>query len=105
MLPMKVFVVQGRKSTTFTSLQSIPEQIQLGDTAYTLSACIYGDGSHFVSLVRAFSTKRIFKCDGMTNNAQFVEYKASTGTFPVVIAKKNLETTFFVRTEYAIYYQ
>ena len=99
-IPIHVFVVQGKKSATFTPLESIPEQLQLGDTAYTLSACIYGEGSHFVSIVRDFSTDRLFFCDGMTNNAQFVEYKATTGTFPVKISRKSIQMAYFIRSEY-----
>ena len=70
---------------------------------YTPSACIYGDGSHFVSIVRDFSTDRLFFCDGMTNNAQFVEYKASAGKFPITISRKRLVIkAYLVRSEYAI---
>jgi hypothetical protein len=60
-------------------------------TPRTLSACIYGEGSHFVTIVRDFSNNRLLYCDGMENNAQFVEYKATTGgLFPVTISRKSL---------------
>ena len=37
---------------------------------YALSACIYGDGGHFVELVaRDFTSNRLLFCDGMTYNA------------------------------------
>ena len=101
-IPMKVYAVNHRKDTSNTPfLQSVPEQVQLGDTAYTLSACIfYGDGSHFVSIVRDFSTKRLLFCDGMMNNAQFIDYKASSGAFPLILLRKELQFAYFVRSEY-----
>ena len=78
------------------------DRIQLGDTAYTLSACIYGEGSHFVTIVRDFSNNRLLYCDGMENNAQFVEYKATTGgLFPVTILRKTMQTAYYIRSEYA----
>ena len=84
-------------------LLSVPDILHLRDiTYYTPSACIYGDGSHFVSIVRDFSTDRLFFCDGMTNNAQFVEYKASAGKFPITISRKRLVKAYLVRSEYAI---
>jgi hypothetical protein len=81
-------------------LHSVPEKIKLGDTAYTLSACIYAGGSHFVSIVRDLTTKRLLFCDGMMNNAQFTDYKASSGTFPLQVSSKGLEFAYFVRSEY-----
>jgi len=98
---VKVYAVNHRKDTSNTPfLQSVPEQVQLGDTAYTLSACIYGDGSHFVSIVRDYSTKRLLFCDGMMNNAQFIDYKASSGAFPLILLSKELQFAYFVRLEY-----
>ena len=67
-----------------------PEELHLADTAYALSACIYGDGGHFVALVRDFTSNRLLFCDGMTNNAKFVEYKGSAGKFPLNHMKKRL---------------
>ena len=84
----------GSIRNTFNSkntslLESVPDQIQLGDTNYTLSACIYGDGGHFISMVRDFSTNRLFLCDdGMVNNAQFVEVKSTATMFPGTFSKK-----------------
>ena len=46
--------------------------LQLGDTTYILRV-LYGEVSHFVSF---------YSCDRMANNAEFVEYKTSTGKFP-----------------------
>ena len=47
-----------------------PEELRLADATYALSACIYGDGGHFVELVvRDFTSNRLLFCDGMTNNA------------------------------------
>ena len=84
-------------------LSVLPDIFHLRDIPYTPSACIYGDGSHFVSIiVRDFSTDRLFFCDGMTNNAQFVEYKASAGKFPITISRKRLVKAYLVRSEYAI---
>ncbi len=38
----------------------------------------------------------------MENNAQFVEYKATSGgLFPVTISKKLMETAIYMRSEYA----
>ena len=59
----------------------------------------YTNGSHFVSIVRDFSTDRLFFCDGMT---QFVEFKASAGKFPITISRKRLVKAYLVRSEYAI---
>jgi hypothetical protein len=39
-----------------------------------LFLCIYGEGSHFVTIVRDFSNNRLLYCDGMENNAQFVDF-------------------------------
>ncbi len=80
-----------------------PKELRLADTTYALSACIYGDGTHFVELVvRDFTSNRLLFCDGMTNNAKFVEYKGSAGnTFPLNHMKKRLEKAYFVRSNYA----
>ena len=70
-----------------------PEELRLADATYALSACIYGDGGHFVELVaRDFTSNRLLLfCDGMTNNnAKFVEYKGSAGKFPLNHMKKRL---------------
>ena len=81
--------------------QSVPDQIQLGDSNYTLSACIYGDGGHFITLVRDFPTNRLFLCDGMANNAQFVEVKSTTTTtFPDKFSKKTMNIAYFLRSDY-----
>ena len=67
-----------------------------------LSACIYGEGSHFVTIVRDFSNNRLLYCDGMENNAQFVEYKATReGLFPVTLSRKEMQTAFYMRSEFA----
>jgi hypothetical protein len=82
----------------------VPEELHLADTTYALFACIYGGDSHFVSLVVRdfFTSNRLLKCDGMNNNAQFVEYKGSAGKFPLSLMGKRLEKkAYFVRTEYA----
>ena len=79
--------------------------MSLADTTYyALSACIYGDGGHFVELaevVRDFTSNRLLFCDGMTNNAKFVEYKGSAGKLPLNYMKKRLEKAYFVRSKYA----
>ena len=80
--------------------QSVPDRIQLGDTNYTLSACIYGDGGHFISMVRDFQTNRLYICDGMANNAQFVEVKSTTATFPDKFSKIPMSIAYFLRSEY-----
>ena len=80
--------------------QSVPDRIQLGDTNYTLSACIYGDGGHFISMVRDFQTNRLYICDGMANNAQFVEVKSTTATFPDKYSKIPMGMAYFLRSEY-----
>ena len=78
-----------------------PEELHLADTTYALSACVYGDGGHFVALVRDFTSNRLLFCDGMTNNnAKFVEYKGSAGKFLLNHMKKRLENAYFVRSEY-----
>jgi hypothetical protein len=64
--------------------ESVPDRIQLGDTHYTLSACIYGDGAHFISMVRDFQTNRLYTCDGMANNAP----------------KIPMDIAYFLRSEY-----
>jgi hypothetical protein len=79
----------------------VPEELHLADTTYALFACIYWGDSHFVSLVRDFTSNRLLKCDGMNNNAQFVEYKGSAGKFPLSLMGKRLEKAYFVRSEYA----
>jgi len=100
-IPMHGYVISNDKTIT----KSVPEQLQLGDITYTLSACSYGEGAHFVSIARDFSSNRLLFCDGMANNAQFVEYKASTGKFPTRISRKELQQAFFVRSEYTIKHQ
>ena len=95
-LPTLVFGVKG------TTILSVPEILHLRDYTYTLSACIYGDNSHFVSIVRDFSSDRLLFCDGMSNNAQFTEYKASAGKFPMAKDKMMLYRAYFVRSEYTI---
>ncbi len=76
--------------------------MRLADTTYyALSACIYGDGGHFVELaevVRDFTSNRLLFCDGMTNNAK---YKGSAGKFPLNHMKQRLEKAYFVRSKYA----
>ena len=57
---------------------------------------------HFVSIVRDFSSDRLLFCDGMLNNAQFTEYKASAGKFPMAKEKMMLYRAYFVRSEYTI---
>ena len=78
-----------------------PEELRLAHTTYALSSCVYGDGSHFVALVRDFTSNRLLFCDGMTNNAQFVEYKGSAGKFPLMLMRKRLEKSYFVQSQYA----
>jgi hypothetical protein len=68
-----------------------PEELRLAHTTYALSSCVCGDGSHFVALVRDFTSNRLLFCDGMTNNAQFVDYKGSAGKFPLMLMR-NKET-------------
>ena len=36
----------------------------------------------------------------MMNNAQFIYYKASSGTFPLILLRKELQFAYFVRSEY-----
>ena len=103
--PFKGAIMIGIRNT-FNSknsslFQSVPDQIQLGDSNYTLSACIYGDGGHFITLVRDFPTNRLFLCDGMANNAQFVEVKSTTTTtFPDKFSKKTMNIAYFLRSDY-----
>ena len=51
--------------------------------------------------MRDFTSNRFLFCDGMTNNAKFVEYKGSAGKFPLNYMKKRLEKAYFVRSTYA----
>ena len=52
--------------------------------------------------MRDFSNNRLLYCDGMENNAQFVEYKATTGgLFPVTISRKTMQTAYYMRSEFA----
>ena len=88
--------------TVSTLSKPVPDQIQLGETSYTLFACIYGNRLHFVSMVRDFSNNRIFFHDGMANNAQFVE--RSLDTFPGELSDNmNLDSAFYVRSDYVTY--
>ena len=66
--------------TASTLSKPVPDQIQFGETSYTLIACIYGNRMHFVSMVFDSSNNRILFHDGMANNAQFVE--RALDTFP-----------------------
>ena len=100
LLAMNIYACSNRTNPN-PNVPYAPEELHLADTAYALSACIYGDGSHFVALVRDFASNRLLFCDGMTNNAKFVEYKGSAGKFPLSHMKKRLEKAYFVRSEYA----
>ena len=51
-------------------------------------------------MVRDFSTNRLFLCDGMANNAQFVEVKSTTTSFPDKFSKKLMNIAYFLRSEY-----
>ena len=68
--------------------------------SYKLSACVYGDGVHFVAIGREFATGKLYYCDGMENNAQMVEQ--SFASFPGVIKgqpRMMLNTAFFLRSD------
>jgi hypothetical protein len=100
-LAMNIYACSNRTNPA-PNVPYAPEELHLADTTYALFACIYGGDSHFVSLVRGdFTSNRLLKCDGMNNNAQFVEYKGSAGKFPLSLMGKRLEKAYFVRTEYA----
>ena len=89
LLAMNIYACSNRTNPN-PNVPYAPEELHLADTAYALSACIYGDGGHFVALVRDFTSNRLLFCDGMTNNAKFVEYKGSAGKFPLNHMKKRL---------------
>ena len=85
-------------------LNYVPDQINLADTSYTLSGCIYSyeSGVHFVSMVRDFTSHRLLYCDGMENNAQFVEWNnSSASNFPRELPNKMiLNSTYYVCSKY-----
>ena len=82
-------------------LEILPDEILLADTRYRLSACIYGDNCHFVTMVRDFSTNRVLICDGMSNDAQFIEHNSSIKSFPAKLFEMRVNVTFFVRSDYS----
>jgi hypothetical protein len=63
-----------------------------------LSACVYGDGGHFVGIGKDFMTGKLYYCDGMKDNAQMIEQPFTL--FPAGGIKGNpnmqLTTAFFI---------
>ena len=49
-------------------------------------------------MVRDFPTNQLFLCDGMmaTNNAQYVEVKSTTKTFPDKFSKKAMNIAYIL---------
>ena len=41
---------QNQPTSSECTVSYAPEELHLADTTYALSACIYGDGGHFVKL-------------------------------------------------------
>ena len=100
-IAVDLYASWSRNTKNTPNLLSVPEKLTLRDATYVLSGCIYGDGSHFVSIVRDFTSNRLFYCDGMTNNATFVDYKGSKeNNFPMKHSTKRLAKSYFVRSEY-----
>ena len=75
----------------------VPDSLNLGNTEYKLSACVYGDGSHFVSITRNFIEGVLYYCDGRQDNAQFLKQRFLH--FPLDFKGKRLTDAFYVREE------
>ena len=69
-----------------------------GDASYTLSGCIHGSNSHFVSITRNFRDKMIYFCDGMDNNSQFVKLPLDNIPFDHKIYR--LSDALYIRDDY-----
>ena len=82
-------------------LEILPDEILLADTSYRLSACIYGDNCHFVTMVRDFSTNQVLICDGMSNDAKFIEHNSFIKSFPAKLFEMRVNVTFFVRSDFS----
>ena len=100
-LAVKIDMFKSTRKNKSPLLNDVPDQIKLADTIYTLSGCIYmyENGVHFVSMVRDFTSHRILYCDGMENNAQFVESLSTN--FPRELPNKMiLNCSYYVHSKY-----
>jgi hypothetical protein len=75
----------------------LPDIIQISESTYRLSACIYGDNNHFISIVRDFNDGSMYFHDGMLNNSQFMEYEASNNNFPLIVNCKSFNEGYFIK--------
>ena len=95
-IAVDLYACWSRNTKSTPNLLSVPEKLALRDTTYVLSGCIFGDGSHFVSIVRDFTSNRLFYCDGVTNNTKFVDAKDSKeNNFPMKHSTKRLAKAYF----------
>ena len=77
---------------------SLPSSMVLGGFEYYLSACIYGDGSHFIAIVLTLSDGVHYTCDGMHESAALVKYEGDS--FPAQYCGKNLASSFYIRHDF-----
>jgi hypothetical protein len=80
------------------NVKDVPDILRFGDASYVLSACSYGDGSHFVSLVRNFEDDHLYFCDGMENNAQYI--RQTIISFPANLKSKQANTAYYIHAEF-----
>ena len=82
-------------------MECVSDSLKLGNNGveYKLSACCYGDGSHFISISRDFNDNVLYDCDGMEDNAQY--RKINGDKFPLEFKGKVLTDAFYIRVEYS----
>ena len=75
----------------------VQDEIEVGGHKYRLSGCTYGDGGHFVAIVRAFYTGKMYFHDGMENNGMWVNLNLSF--FPSIIKRYTVNDAVYLRCD------
>jgi hypothetical protein len=52
-------------------------------------------------MVRDFSTNQVLICDGMSNDAKFIEHNSFIKSFPAKLFEMRVNVTFFVRSDFS----
>ena len=99
--PLMIFC-KSQPNCRGKSRTSLPDTIDVSGFSYTLSGCVYGNGHHFITMARDFGNGRVYICDGMENNAKYVELPQSSPKFPPKFGSMIIDTVFYIRSEYTI---
>jgi hypothetical protein len=74
----------------------------LGGVEYRLMAAAYGDGGHFVAVVRDLHDDVLLYADGMANNGQFMKHTSRVFNMKIFRTGYIVNSMFYVRQEHLV---